>query len=153
MHVSVIDRQSVLTIDASSLIPLVESVLAAEKQECDEVGIYFVESQELCTLHAQFFGDPSPTDCISFPIEDAPEFSGYRILGEIFVSPLAAMEYAAKKQSDPYRELTLYVVHGLLHLIGYDDMERETRVAMRAAERRHMQRLRRRNLLIQPGSL
>lgn len=148
MRVSVIDRQSVLAIDASCLTPLVNNVLKAEKQECDEVGIYFVESGELCELHAQYFNDPSPTDCISFPIDTHPGASGYRMLGEIFVSPLAATDYAAKKQTNPYRELTLYVVHGLLHLIGYDDIEIEARAAMRAAERRHMRRLLRHNLWI-----
>ena len=60
---------------------------------------------------------------------------GYKILGEVFISSNAAIDYAPH---DPYRELTLYLVHGLLHLLGYDDMEEEKETLMREAEDRHM---------------
>lgn len=102
--------------------------------------MHFVETEEISHLHGQFFGDPSPTDCISFPM-DGVEEDGYCVLGDIFVCPNAAIEYAKEHQCDLHEETALYVVHGLLHLMGYDDIKDEDRQQMRAAEKRHMAHL------------
>lgn len=135
--------QTDLPIQTDAISPLVEAVLALEGCNCDEVGIHFVDPDEICNLHYQYFNDPSLTDCISFPIDGISEdVIGYRVLGDVFVCPKVAMEYAAKRKGDAYREASLYVVHGLLHLMGYDDIEEKDRVDMRAAEARHMRNLR-----------
>jgi hypothetical protein len=52
-----------------------------------------------------------------------------------------ALAYAHPRGEDPNRELLLYIVHGVLHLIGYDDLEPQRRRAMRAMERRCMRHL------------
>lgn len=127
-----------------------KEVLAGENQTCDEVSIYFVETEEICSLHQTYFDDPSPTDCISFPLDDENEF-GYRILGEVFVCPATALLYAQKKSIDPYEEISLYIIHGLLHLIGYDDIEKKDRVQMRKAEARQMDRIKKLNLSLKPS--
>lgn len=143
MIVNVIDQQTDLKIASDQLQPLVEHVLAEEEQSCDEVNIYLVDTPTICQLHEEFFQDPSPTDCISFPLdEDEDDVFSYRLLGEVFVCPQTAREYAQQHQVDPYDEVTLYVVHGLLHLMGYDDLEEEECAQMRQAEKRHMQKLR-----------
>ena len=102
-------------------------------------------------LHKQYFGDPKTTDCISFPMDSAQD-AGYHVLGEIFVCPKTALDYVLKAgeevNEDCYRELTLYLMHGLLHLIGYDDIEDQDREKMRAAENRLMEPLIRQKLLL-----
>ena len=55
--------------------------------------------------------------------------------------PATAVEYAQKYRKDPFDETTLYIVHGLLHLLGYDDLNEEDRKKMRKAEARHMRQL------------
>ena len=65
---------------------LVCQVIAGEGQECDEVNIYFVDTQAISQLHKDFFNDPSPTDCIYFPIDDTIGLIPYRLLGEVFRS-------------------------------------------------------------------
>lgn len=145
MHVDTHNSQKELSISLEGVQPLVQAVLAAEKCRCDEVAIHFVSEKEICKLHKKFFDDPTPTDCISFPMKIGV---GYRLLGDVFVCPKVAVTYAEKHEKDPYRELTLYVVHGLLHLIGYDDIEDEDRAAMRAAEQRLMRRLYRSDLIL-----
>lgn len=142
MDVYVESRQKALPVTFDAVSSLAEAVIGLEEWTCDEVGIHFVETQEMCDLHFQFFNDPSPTDCISFPIDKA------NCLGDVFVCPQTAIEYASKHRKDPYKELSLYVVHGLLHLMGYDDIEDEDRSAMRAAERRHMRHLKQQHLLL-----
>ena len=136
---------------------VVKHVLATEGVETDEITIYFVTSPKICRLHADFFRDPSPTDCISFPIDDVDAVQdSYHVLGEVFVCPHTAIDYLSTQSkeviSDPYQETTLYLVHGLLHLIGYDDIEDEDRLKMRAAEKKHMRSLLSQNLFLKPPS-
>ena len=61
--------------------------------------------------------------------------------GEIFVCPLAAIAYAKKQESRPYEETALYIVHGLLHLLGYDDLEEKAKKNMRKKEKSCMRHL------------
>ena len=103
---------------------------------CDEVAIHFVSEREICELHAQFFDDPSPTDCITLPIEQAP---GYHCLGEFFVCPAVLLD-----EEEPYTEATLCIAHSILHLIGYHDHTD----AMRAKENEVMEHLKNAGLLL-----
>ena len=106
---------------------------------CDEITLYFVDEKKIGEIHDQFFQDPSPTDCISFPIDDSH-------LGEIFVCPAVAVAYAAKRSADPFEETLLYIVHGILHLIGYDDLDPKGKREMRKMEKRCMRHLKSRGI-------
>lgn len=146
MIVNVSDQQTVLKISLDQVKGIVCQVLAAENQSCDEVNIYLVDTAVISQLHQQFFDDPSPTDCITFPMDPQEELMPYRILGEVFVCPATAIEYALKYRKDAWEETTLYIVHGLLHLLGYDDLEAEDRKQMKQAEARHMRKLKKLHL-------
>lgn len=106
----------------------------------DEVVLYFVEKEEMGKVHEAFFSDPSPTDCMSFPVDpplrEKTINSPPHVLGEVFVCPQVAIEYAAEHDLDPYIETTLYIIHGLLHLMGYDDMDAASRKIMRNMEQK-----------------
>ncbi|HEY5235470.1 MAG TPA: rRNA maturation RNase YbeY [Rhabdochlamydiaceae bacterium] len=112
----------------SSVRKLVMFFLQEKKVALQEVAIYFVGIRKITQLHAEHFNDPTPTDCITFPFDD-------QLLGEIFVCPKAALDYNPKK---PYEETTLYIIHGLLHLLGYDDIDSKKRALMRREEKRLM---------------
>ena len=155
MHLLVDNTQKHLELNLCNLKDLVYSVLKNENSSSDEVSIHFCSSQQISILHADFFNDPSSTDCISFPIDEPRAKSSgkdYHVLGEIFVNPQAALLYASNKGSCPYEELSLYVVHGLLHLLGYDDIEPKDRKLMRQAEQENMNIIKTLNLLILPQS-
>lgn len=85
-------------------------------------------------LHARYLGDPAPTDVITFPGD--PELGA---AGEICICAEVARTYAKKHGRDFARELTLYLLHGYLHLAGFDDRDARARARMRRAERRGMQ--------------
>lgn len=146
MIIDVVDRQKALKFSLALVKSIVKQVINEEQQKCHEVSICFVDTANICELHEQFFDDPSPTDCISFPMDEEGE--PYRVLGEVFVCPETALEYAKSHQLDPYEETTLYIVHGLLHLMGYRDMDEEDIVQMRQAEQRHMTKLKEMNLVL-----
>jgi len=150
----VINEQTDLSIDESKVKPIVKLVLKCEQRKSDEVSIYFVSENEICRIHGEFFDDPSPTDCISFPM-DKTEDTHHHILGEIFICPKAAIDYVLKDSEevnqDPYRELTLYLVHGLLHLLGYRDEEDEARKQMHALQNKYLALLIKKQLLLSVG--
>lgn len=146
IHVS--NRQKSLKFLSKHVKPIVKHVIQEEGQHCQEVSIYFVDTEEICRLHDEFFNDPSTTDCISFPMDGEEE--EYRVLGEVFVCPETALQYAQSNKLDPYEETTLYLIHGLLHLMGYDDIEEEDIQRMRTAEAHHLSRLKTLNLILKP---
>ncbi len=75
----------------------------------DEVEINFVDDETIADLHLQFMQIPGPTDVITFSH------------GEIHISVETARDQAQQYANDFDRELMLYIVHGLLHLAGYED--------------------------------
>lgn len=137
MEISVLNEQNDLIIDEEQVRRLVKTVIAAENKTYDEAAIHFVSQKEICALHEEFFQDPSPTDCISFPI-DSDNDAGYRMMGDVFVCPKTAIDYSRIHGVDPVWETTLYIVHGLLHLMGYEDHTEEEIKKMRDAEERNM---------------
>lgn len=139
VHLS--QEQTLMPVTEESTQKLVEAFVKFYGIHYDEVAIHFVDTPRICELHAQFFDDPTPTDCISFPMDD-PEEEGYKVLGDVFVCPATALNYVHAKGGDTYQELTLYVVHGLLHLIGYDDIDEEDRKDMRSEEKRFLSHVR-----------
>lgn len=148
MIVNIFDQQSALKVSHPRLEEAVKTVLAEEGWVCDEVTIHLVKTSKISKLHQKFFNDPSSTDCISFPMDDQGE--PYSILGEVFICPETAIQYAEEHHKDPYEEVTLYLVHGLLHLMGYDDLNPEDRKEMRKGEARHMKNLKKHHLLLSP---
>jgi len=101
-----------------------------------ELSLAFMTDAKLAKLHGDFLDDPTTTDVITF--EGQPEFG---VAGEVCVSADTAAAYAKEHKRDFSEELTLYVVHGWLHLAGYDDLVPAKKRKMRAAEARAMKLL------------
>ena len=94
-----------------------------------ELSVVFLSDPEIAAVHERYLGDATPTDVITFPAQ--PEFGS---AGEILVSVDHAAERAAEFGTSFGRELTLYLIHGWLHLAGYTDKDDEGRAQMRGAE-------------------
>jgi len=101
-----------------------------------ELSVAFVGDAEIIRLHDEFLDDPTVTDVITFPgDDDETPGDGEAFAGEICVCADQALREAAKHGFTPDDELTLYLVHGWLHLAGHDDRTEAPRAAMREAER------------------
>ena len=146
MKVTIFNEQTDLAIPKIPIKKMVREVVALEKQSFDEAALHFVDIKTISDLHNQYFQDPSPTDCISFPM-DQDDQPGYKVLGEVFICPQVALDYAAAHDRDPYEETILYAIHGLLHLMGYDDRDDKDRKKMRLAEKKHLKHLKEKKLL------
>lgn len=103
-----------------------------------ELSVVFVSDEMIGQIHDDFMNDPSPTDVITFPANEVMESAG-----EIIVSVDHALAQSAERNLPFSWELSLYLLHGWLHLAGYDDREEKDRLEMRAAEEEALEVLRR----------
>jgi probable rRNA maturation factor len=126
------DRQG-LPVDVSALGELARETLRREGLERTELSVSFVDESEIADLHERFMDEPGPTDVLSFPLGDVDE-EGTRILGDVVVAPVVA---ARNNVDDPAGELRLLVVHGILHLLGYDHEEDGARTRMWERQERY----------------
>ena len=129
---AVADRQRFVRIATPWLERLVRRVLAAQGISRAEISLTLVDDRRIGRLHAEWFGDPSPTDVITFPLSEP----GTEPLGGDLVVSAEMAKRRSREFGWPARcELAYYVVHGLLHLTGHDDTAAGPRRAMRARER------------------
>lgn len=103
----------------------------------EDLAVVFCDDAFLGDLHERHLGDPGATDVITFDLGD----EGEGPVGELYVSVERARDRAARRGVAVQRELTLYVVHGALHLCGFDDHAEAERERMRGAEARIMELL------------
>lgn len=84
------------------------------------VTVRLAEVSEISQLHETFFSDPSDTDVMSFPSGDDLE-SGGGYLGDIAISLVTSQRQAIEAGHSQTREIAFLALHGLLHLLGYED--------------------------------
>jgi probable rRNA maturation factor len=113
------DRQTVPA-DHDALADLARRTLSEEGAGPVELSISFVTTDEMADLHLKYSGEPGPTDVLSFTMDEEG------LLGDVVICP----EVAGKQSEDLSQELRLLVVHGILHLLGYDHQEQSERDAM-----------------------
>jgi probable rRNA maturation factor len=115
---------------------VVDAALAEDGLEHCALAVLLVDDAGSAELHARHFDDPEPTDVMSFPDGSEDPESGRRLLGDLAVGADVARRVAAERGRREADEITLYVLHGVLHLLGYDDEEEDDRAVMWAVQRR-----------------
>ncbi len=135
--VEVCDTQSRPPGAAQTLAALAERVLRGEGIHHAEISLALVDNATIQRINREHLQHDWPTDVISFLLSQPGE---PELIGEVIVSAEMARTTAAQLEVDPVAELSLYVVHGLLHLCGYDDASYEDARVMRAREELALQR-------------
>lgn len=129
--VEVLVRQRRHRVDPARVAALAAHVLRAERRADAALSVTIVSDRRIAALHREYLDVPGPTDVISFPLEDElPLGDGPRLLGEVVVSADTAAREARARRLPFERELLLYVAHGTLHLLGYDDHDPKERARM-----------------------
>lgn len=150
MKITIVDKQTSLKISDNLIEKQVKAILKEEKVKTDEVILHFVEEKKIKKLHLKFFNDPSSTDCITFPIDSLNDKkSGWHILGEAFICTDIAIKNAKRFKTNPFYELNLYIIHTVLHLIGYDDIKEKDSKVMRKKENCYLTLLKETNIFIE----
>lgn len=140
--VTLFNTQRDLPISLPQMRKAVSFLLNELKISTQEIVFHLVTEKQIGRIHKDFFNDPSPTDCITFPIDAVEEESTpHHLLGEAFICPKTALNYAKQHRLNPNTELYRYVIHCILHLIGYDDAQADERAKMKRKERACLKKL------------
>lgn len=136
-RIDIADEQTRLAVDEARLRRAVESILADSPYAEAEISLAVVDDATIHELNRRYLNHDYPTDVISFVLgaDDG------RLEGEVIVSADMAAATARRFAWDPADELLLYVIHGTLHLVGYDDLEPAARAVMRQRERHYLGQL------------
>lgn len=130
--------------------------VATETLEAEHVGrghldLLFVDPDEMAELNRRHMGHEGPTDVLSFPLDgedididgtESDENAMPVLLGDVVICAQVAEEQAAGHCGDVQSELTLLVVHGVLHVLGHDHAGRDDSAAMVERETAHLARYR-----------
>lgn len=129
-------------IDGVEFQELADYVLSAMHVSPEaEMSLIFVEPDVIAALHERWLDLEGPTDVMSFPMDElrpgseaSPTEAG--ILGDIVICPEVAQAQAARAGHSSAEEMLLLTVHGILHLLGYDHVEKEEEKEMFALQRK-----------------
>ncbi len=139
------NRQRTKTLDTDLLRGIVRSLLEEELHLTQyAVAIQFISSTKMAALNEQFLAHEGSTDVITFDYgQDYNETEAARLelAGEIFISVPDAIKQAREFSTKWEEELVRYAVHGILHLLGYDDLVPRKRIQMKREENRLVRRL------------
>ena len=148
------DEQDVVDVDVLRYLRLAQLVLDEERVPRDaEMSVVFISEDTIADLNQRFLEEDGPTDVLAFPIDDdalpggrQPDQGGRGpgspaeasvppiVLGDVLVCPAVAARQAEGLGRDLDEELALLVVHGVLHLLGYDHAEPDETMKMQGRE-------------------
>jgi probable rRNA maturation factor len=118
IEIEVSDTQAHMNVNHDDVIQLARGALLAENRLDASISIALVDNDTIHRLNRLHLSHDWPTDVITFPLS-APEEPA--LAGELVISTEMAVAAARESGGEPGRELALYLIHGLLHLCGYDD--------------------------------
>lgn len=137
ISVAVVDQQNHLQIAPSRIKQAVEVALESAGVHQARMTVALIDDAHIRRLNRQFLQEDESTDVLSFPMGRV----GQRIEGEIVVSAERAVAVAEQYGWKPEEELLLYIIHGALHLAGFDDTDPTQRRRMRQQELLCLRRL------------
>ncbi len=124
MRIEIANLQNHYDINENKIEKIVKKVLNSEKKDA-RLSIALVDNGEIKKLNKRFLDSNEITDVIAFPLSDNRNI----LNGEIIVSVERALEVSNKIKSNVEGEIILYIVHGILHLLGFDDYdERDAKI-------------------------
>lgn len=132
----ILDVQEELTVDLKKVRTICERILDDCGIKSGKMNIVLVDSDTSQQYNRDFLQHDYPTDTISFPLEDRR--SKGHLEGEVLVCTEIAQERAKEFGWTAEEELLLYVIHGMLHLTGFDDTTPEQRTVMQEKEREYL---------------
>lgn len=147
--VSLHNRQRGFRVDTRLLKELTVGVLESEfSRHSWEIEIYLIGARRMAEINQEYLQHEGSTDIITFDYGDPAT----HLHGELFISLDDALKQAKEFGTTWQTELARYVIHGILHLAGYDDLEPAARKKMKQAENRLVRQAARRFPLSKLGT-
>ena len=130
-EITITNTQNTCAVDEPALVEATRCVLTLHEVPAATISVAVVDDAEIHQLNRQYLDHDYPTDVLSFRLSEESE----PLDGEVIVSAETAERVAAEHNWAAASELLLYLVHGLLHLIGYDDHQEGERQKMDRKQR------------------
>ncbi len=130
ISVDIANQQTLVPVDEARLKNAVRCILADAPLQSARISLAVVDDATIRRLHREFLDEDSPTDVMSFALEQ----SETSLEGEVVVSAETAARTAPDYGWAAEDELLLYAIHGTLHLAGFDDTTDQCRADMRQQE-------------------
>ena len=124
-------------VECEELQRIAAGVLAAESVPAAELGVLITDDEAVRRLNAEYAGEDETTDVLAFSLREGEVFvspDGVMRLGEVIISYPTASRQAAEAGQLVDEEMAHLLVHGILHLLGYDHVEPEEERVMRGRE-------------------
>ena len=129
LEVSVINEENYKI--PNGFVSLIHSILTHENESLDKiVTITFIDEDEMKQLFSKYYGYTHSTDVLSFEAGEVDPESGKEILGDIVICYTFVENQSLTLGNDLFEEIKLLVVHGMLHLLGYDHMTEDQKSVM-----------------------
>ena len=125
------------TLDSDIVIAAVQRALYSEGFTARDVSIVLADHATVLDLNRAWLGHDYTTDVLSFNLDEEALAEGF-VEGEVYVDLDTAAERAPEFGTTFDAEALRYVVHGVLHLVGYDDATPDEKAAMHALEDRYL---------------
>src|SRR5687767_14228369 len=138
MELVINNRQRARRLDRKLLKQIGEFTLSESRVQSAELGIHFVSAKQMANVHEQFMNIAGSTDVITFNHGSEPPT---RIHGEIFISIEDAIAQAREFKTTWQSETARYIIHGILHLLGHDDLRAKARAKMKREENRLLRKI------------
>ena len=144
MNIAIANRQRIKKINSRFLKQIVSALFLELKISEAELGIHLVGAKEMARVNWQFLQHEGSTDVITFDHGDSPADVRHptaHLHGELFICVDDAVAQAKEFRTTWQLEVVRYIVHGVLHLLGHDDLKPELRRKMKREENRLVRRL------------
>ena len=136
MDITIHNRQRKIPLDKERIRFWVSAILSMQKVEDAAVGVVFVSDRVIRQYNRQYRGVDKATDVLSFPMMEPDDLHGESVLGDIMISLERAKEEAPLFGRDDTAHLLGLLIHGILHLLGYDhEQSRQEEVRMQRREK------------------
>jgi len=139
MNIVIANRQRTKRINSRLLKQIVDTLLAELEVTEAELGINLVAAREMTLVNETFLNHPGSTDVITFDHTEKRRTKAAKakeLHGELFICIDDAIVQAGEFKTNWQSEVVRYVVHGVLHLLGYDDLKPRLRRRMKREENR-----------------
>src|SRR3989338_716106 len=130
MEIAVKNLQSTVRLKTLPIVQIIKRILRQEGVAQASLSFVFVTNQKIKALNKKYLGRNYATDVLSFDLRERPK----AMSAEIVISVDAAKHNCKVFKTTLGEEIVLYIIHGLLHLLGYDDGTKKDIAKMRKKE-------------------
>ena len=133
MRITIRNLQNKVPVNSKKVVKTAQKVLSSEGiKKSGEITLCFVNDRKIKELNLKYLGKNNPTDVIAFDVAEPKRPD--KIFADIVISTDRVIDNAGAFHTAPLFELYLYIIHGVLHILGYDDRNIKDKLLMRRRE-------------------